>query len=1033
MVEDLSHNRDEISSVNNPKLGLAATAALLTTTDNDNSNNLKNSKRNSKGNNDKMDKDANTTEAQTNKTDITEISAATTTTTITTTDSGNIPMEEQQQLSHLPPPHSANLNSAGRSDENKIIGEPPNANGNIVPSLHHDSDNDNNQHHLDTQTQRQTRIEPKKTETGGTDNNTDIENGNINPSSEQESEQEPSIKQQSVPLTSIRPDSIQSTMSSDINNDDDNMTNNDTLLHPKLPSNLMHLPGSASSPASPTSSCLPSSSLYQYHYRQQQLLRSIDDRTYVPPGKIHLYNNSNSNINRINDFKTTFQYNNNRNISSFNNTNVIRSSSTLPTTIPMAIPMTIPMTNHPPLNNTNDSLHSSNNNKRLSINDCSPYFPASSSSRNSDLSLNNARFHNNNNNTNNNPSSNGRRFSLPIISRNNNNVITFTSDENNSGNREPNEFSDIFTRSSTGSILPYSRNSNIRSQSNNDNNPRNDIPSSAPYITNKNNQLPSIRTNDDDDTTNNNDENSNNAFVPPPPPKYINSKLDELRTRMLPDPKVVSKKDNLDLGTATATAAAVLSNMKSSPFRFQDRPYSHSSNNNAYSSRPHSSSFSNNGRGLTNPLNSIQQLQSQVKAHQNQQWPPLSNDNNNINHLQDDNETDNENAFSTEDEIESDDNGPIPPTFNNLNVPITSQVTWNKNGKRINRRVSAPEQLINKKLKKNNKSNKNENVIIFPPEVETATISGKLSIGSPSTTTTTTTKKAKKKQKKSKTSTNGNVLLELIPYKHKSKDTKNETIQDKSSTIKPKKKVKLKKESPTAGKSGQRSRSGCWICRLRKKKCTEERPTCQNCERLQLTCHYEEIKPDFVYDPELKKLKMEEIRIKTREAKRIAMRKNANSAKAKKDKLKSSSSPVLNFKRYNEDKIKNENENQNLQQQKQQQQHILNAPSEDNPNNNNVFEKNDFHPHFPILREIVNSNNNKTINAENSLQLPAFIKKEISTSFNTTKAAISPDIVNATTTTDTDNNTNTSLETNVTDIGETNYNEEKKTGQKNND
>lgn len=32
--------------------------------------------------------------------------------------------------------------------------------------------------------------------------------------------------------------------------------------------------------------------------------------------------------------------------------------------------------------------------------------------------------------------------------------------------------------------------------------------------------------------------------------------------------------------------------------------------------------------------------------------------------------------------------------------------------------------------------------------------------------------------------------------------------------------------------------NGCWTCRLRRKKCDEERPCCQNCTRLQLDCSY---------------------------------------------------------------------------------------------------------------------------------------------------------------------------------------------------
>ncbi|KAJ0423912.1 fungal-specific transcription factor domain-containing protein, partial [Aspergillus carlsbadensis] len=39
-------------------------------------------------------------------------------------------------------------------------------------------------------------------------------------------------------------------------------------------------------------------------------------------------------------------------------------------------------------------------------------------------------------------------------------------------------------------------------------------------------------------------------------------------------------------------------------------------------------------------------------------------------------------------------------------------------------------------------------------------------------------------------------------------------------------------------KSYRRSRSGCFTCRLRRKKCDEERPTCESCSKLGLRCDY---------------------------------------------------------------------------------------------------------------------------------------------------------------------------------------------------
>ncbi|KAL2820828.1 fungal-specific transcription factor domain-containing protein [Aspergillus cavernicola] len=42
----------------------------------------------------------------------------------------------------------------------------------------------------------------------------------------------------------------------------------------------------------------------------------------------------------------------------------------------------------------------------------------------------------------------------------------------------------------------------------------------------------------------------------------------------------------------------------------------------------------------------------------------------------------------------------------------------------------------------------------------------------------------------------------------------------------------------TTVKAYRRSRSGCFTCRLRRKKCDEERPTCQSCSKLGLRCDY---------------------------------------------------------------------------------------------------------------------------------------------------------------------------------------------------
>ncbi|RMJ08256.1 hypothetical protein CDV36_012126 [Fusarium kuroshium] len=43
-----------------------------------------------------------------------------------------------------------------------------------------------------------------------------------------------------------------------------------------------------------------------------------------------------------------------------------------------------------------------------------------------------------------------------------------------------------------------------------------------------------------------------------------------------------------------------------------------------------------------------------------------------------------------------------------------------------------------------------------------------------------------------------------------------------------------------------RSNAGCWTCRLRRKKCDEKRPVCDGCGTLEITCHYDDEKPDWM-------------------------------------------------------------------------------------------------------------------------------------------------------------------------------------------
>jgi hypothetical protein len=59
----------------------------------------------------------------------------------------------------------------------------------------------------------------------------------------------------------------------------------------------------------------------------------------------------------------------------------------------------------------------------------------------------------------------------------------------------------------------------------------------------------------------------------------------------------------------------------------------------------------------------------------------------------------------------------------------------------------------------------------------------------------------------------------------------------------------------------ERSSTGCWTCRLRKKKCQEERPDCSTCDALQITCHgYSEKKPGWMDGGRSEKAEAERIK-----------------------------------------------------------------------------------------------------------------------------------------------------------------------------
>lgn len=301
------------------------------------------------------------------------------------------------------------------------------------------------------------------------------------------------------------------------------------------------------------------------------------------------------------------------------------------------------------------------------------------------------------------------------------------------------------------------------------------------------------------------DEDDEN-YVPPPPPKFINSKLDGVRSRMLLNPRVAPAKIDADMGTASA--AAVLSNMRSSPFHFPERPAQ-------FSSRPGSSSFS---KSYPRPI---------IRIHHREH--STGDDENAVLDGDDDDEMD--------DQQQEDLNGVVKTTGERLrknsllNDQAEREVTWNKNGKRINRRLTAATARGRrpKKARANAKSK---------------------------------ARTSHADEEGSRLSDDGDESYTLNDYHDEDEE------EDEDGAVK----TESKSSRHKAG-MGSRSRTGCWICRLRKKKCTEERPSCFNCERLNLQCHYDAIKPDFVSDPKKKMLKLLEIKTKTKEAKRNAMRK----------------------------------------------------------------------------------------------------------------------------------------------------------------
>jgi C6 transcription factor Pro1 len=64
-----------------------------------------------------------------------------------------------------------------------------------------------------------------------------------------------------------------------------------------------------------------------------------------------------------------------------------------------------------------------------------------------------------------------------------------------------------------------------------------------------------------------------------------------------------------------------------------------------------------------------------------------------------------------------------------------------------------------------------------------------------------------------------------------------------------------------------RSLSGCWTCRLRRKKCDEKQPICDGCAALEISCLYSDVKPEWMDGGEKQRIEAENLKA---EVKRMA-------------------------------------------------------------------------------------------------------------------------------------------------------------------
>ncbi|SCU96688.1 LAFA_0G07580g1_1 [Lachancea sp. 'fantastica'] len=310
-------------------------------------------------------------------------------------------------------------------------------------------------------------------------------------------------------------------------------------------------------------------------------------------------------------------------------------------------------------------------------------------------------------------------------------------------------------------------------------------------------------------------QSASTVVVPPPrtQPGRIKSKFDEVRSRLLLDPNAIPPRPD-NFGSSSSARSeddfAAAGAAAAIITKMRSSPYEPHDEPSA-SSRPGSASFRHHMRPV-------------VRIHQ-REYEPNESDESAV--IEDD----------TEDESYEEGSG-----------HATDKISWNKSGmkKRVTRRQSAPSSNFKRR---------------HSVKVEESNPSSRTSRHSSTSSASTVTSLLS--------------AAKLLGKKPSDKPVKDES---KGPHWKGKDPALSPPTSPNHSKvrrknaAGSRSRSGCWICRLRKKKCTEEKPSCHNCMRLNLQCFYDHTKPDFISDPAKKNEKLEEIKKKTKEAKRMAMR-----------------------------------------------------------------------------------------------------------------------------------------------------------------